>query len=631
MRSRSYSLVVAGLVAVAGAIAVGGGDAAVKKCKPTQVALTVAGKRTCVPRATFRPTAAPVSEAAAFVRDALSRPTSVTRKRDKRRVVLRPAPAALTRLATAKTAELEAAARVAVQAALTAKTNARARTHGAPGVTITNNANGSVTGSATESFSSGGNTASITLEVTGRIADGAVAIDFGVGVTTQSAEGLITTVGVTAKDFTSSSTASCPTADGAIRLDDKWDVTVRKSDTARQGNTTLGTVRTGGASKGKVTATARMSPDAKLTPFPFAITQTLDVAVSTQILGFVSTQTRTVATGSLSGTIDPSSGQIAGGAAKVNVVFTGPGDAASVVRAKVSARIEMEKSLRETAGRLLKSAQAVEKRARDGECTKIVFNPTTPGDLPPNGNVNVGSRLETKAGEKVPQVKWTASAAKGSVSPASSPNAEPSWSVTGAAEGPETANIPVRAVSAAGISEVPWIGGQAFPRTYSGSASLRFAAGSSVDNWAGNFTWVRSSIQQNPDKSQLARYTLTSGTVNSYTHETTVATGVCRGQAAGSSGNVVFGDLEIFVDAAGAWRSAFVVDIDVADFPVTCPPPLPEIILPAKSVLNSRQSPGFVLRPMTAGGPIAATNVTDVGIVNPAISSIASWSLQPGS
>lgn len=272
----------------------------------------------------------------------------------------------------------------------------------------------------------------------------------------------------------------------------------------------------------------------------------------------------------------------------------------------------------------------MEKRAQDGECTKLIFNPATPGDLAPNGNVNVTSRLETIAGESVQKVKWTATATKGSVSPANASTAQPSWTITGAADGPEVARIPVRAVSPAGISELPWVGGLTFPPSYSGSVSLRTDFNGLVEDWQGTFTWVRSSIQQNPGKTQLVRYVLSAGTVSAFTASLSTGSAVCTGGSTGQSGAVVFGDLEILVDPAGAWRSAFQVDVDAADFPLTfMPPPSPPLPHAAKAVLNSRQMPGSLLRPMTAAGPISATNVTDVGPVTVLLST-ASWNLQPG-
>ena len=84
MGIRGRGLFVLGFVALAAIIlaVADGGAAAVKKCKSTQVALTVSGKRTCVSRVQFRPTRSPKSEAVAFVSDALARPINATRKRD---------------------------------------------------------------------------------------------------------------------------------------------------------------------------------------------------------------------------------------------------------------------------------------------------------------------------------------------------------------------------------------------------------------------------------------------------------------------------------------------------------------------------------------------------------------------
>lgn len=630
-RRLGYGVLAVALIAALSLFAVGSASTAVKKCRASQVRMTVAGQRTCVSRARFRPAAVPRSQMTAAVADFLSRPIVVTRRSNRRRVVLRSVSPVLARRATATTAELEVMATAAVRRALQPATSARAgaRTHADAGVTISRGGDGSVSGRVSQTVSSGGDSATVTVNLAGRNVGGEAVIDVGVDVTVTTNGGVTVGAGFTIKDITRSpGVATCPTADGKIRLDDRWGGAARKSE--KFGN--LGTFRSAASVDGSVKSTAQMGPDAKLVPFPFTVTSRFDVAVSTQALAFIDRRSRAVATGSLSGTIDPASGQISGGAASVNVTVTGlTGNDAVAMRA--SLRIEMEKTLRNTAGGILKSAKDVEQRAQSGKCTRLIFDPATPGTLAPNGAVTVSSRLEAvNGGGPVTKVKWTASATKGAVSPANSTAERPSWSITGAATGPETAHIPVRAVSPAGISETPWVGQLAFPPSYSGTVSLSRDLGGQVETWTGSFTWTRTSVQEGANRSQIARYTLVSSSVAPYNARVPSVSGFCTGGRTAPSGTVVFGDLEINLDAGGAWTSAFVVDVDVDDFAITCPPGDPPFsgLYPAKSFLNSRQMPGSQLRPMPAAGVIAATAVADVGLPGVMLST-ASWNLQPGS
>lgn len=266
----------------------------------------------------------------------------------------------------------------------------------------------------------------------------------------------------------------------------------------------------------------------------------------------------------------------------------------------------------------------IEKKAREGGCTNLVFVPGSPAQLAPNASKSVGVELETTPGKVTVQtVRWAAVAPKGSVSPGTSKAAQPTLAVKGAAKGPQTAVVNVKAVSPAGISRGTWIGvskEEAFPLTYRGTVTRTSdLATITTEKWTATVTYTRTGQQTNPDGTKQAAYDLTAASVESHTGE-----GACSWGTSDASPTIKAGDIEIRVDKAGKWTSAFLVDLELKQASVSCPP-LPPAPFTPKSFLLSAEG-GLTLRPMAPRGPIEASNVADVG----PIQATASWKLTPG-
>jgi hypothetical protein len=341
------------------------------------------------------------------------------------------------------------------------------------------------------------------------------------------------------------------------------------------------------------------------------------------VLAFFSARSRVVANGTMSGTMNPQTGQISG--ASVSTTVRSSGFGGDTGAAEASFRGTLEKMMNEEGGRVLKGLREVEARARGGACTTLVLDPASPAALRPKATTRVGARLETnEGGTRVPTVRWSAVAAKGSVTPATSKAPEPKLSVTGAGSGPDTARIAVKAVSPAGISTGTWVAiDEQFPASYSGTVSFSGSLGGGLsETWQGIFTYTRTSQVTNPDGSRQALYALTGASVASH-----AGSGTCTWNS-GPGGTIKAGDVEIQVSAAGGWRSALLVDIEMPAVPFSCPP-APTTTGTPKAFLNSRTVTAG-LRPMEPGGAIVGTNVTDTQatVVQP---STASWNLAPGS
>jgi len=285
----------------------------------------------------------------------------------------------------------------------------------------------------------------------------------------------------------------------------------------------------------------------------------------------------------------------------------------------------LEKITNEEGGRVLKGLRAVETKARGGGCTTLVLTPSSPSALGPKASKNVVARLETKDGATaVRTVRWAAVAAKGSVSPSTSKAAEPTVAVKGAAAGPETARIDMRAVSPAGISEGPWVGtADQFPASYAGTVSYTGSLGVITETWQGAFTYAGASVTTNPDGSLRAVYPLSGATVQSHT-----GSGECA-WTSGPGGTIHGGDLVISVDAAGAWTSALLINVVMPTVQRTCQN-LPSGPIEPLAALNTRALAGSSLRAMSPSGGISGNGVTDT--LNAAVlPATASWDFAPGS
>ena len=515
-------------------------------------------------------------------------------------------------------ADMIAALRAAQGRPATARENAVTVT----GVTVgtpTVNADGSasISGSISASLDGPGN---VTVDVgISANTNGALGVDFNLSF--DGADGARSSRGFAIKSVLSKPRQECPSATGEIRYEDRFAGSIRSSESFDSARVKLGTVREATTVEVGSKATATMGPDARLKPFTFSVNSSIDYSRSAQVLAFFQSRTRVVGSGTMSGTMNPASGQISGASVATKVRSSGFGnDGAS---AEGAFRAVLEKMMNDEGGRVLKGFREVETRARAGECTQIVFAPGSSA-LAPKATADVVARLETKkGGDLVKTVRWAAVAAKGSVAPTTSKVAQPTLAVKGAPAGPETARITVRAVSPAGISTGVWVGtDQEFPPSYSGTASYSSTSAGLTETWQGTVTYARASQTTNPDGSRVGLYSLSAASL------TQTGSGTCS-WSSGPGGTIVAGDIEILIDPAGAWKSAILVDVLMPTVPVSCPPVPPMAATTLKAFLNSRTVTAG-LRPMAASGPIVATNATDT-LATTVLPSTSSWSLTPGS
>ena len=257
---------------------------------------------------------------------------------------------------------------------------------------------------------------------------------------------------------------------------------------------------------------------------------------------------------------------------------------------------------------MLAKLKEIEKKAREGGCTHLVFVPGSPAELAPNASKSVAVSLETTPGNVTVQtVRWAAVAAKGSVSPTTSRDAKPTLAVKGAAKGPQTAAVNVKAVSPAGISQGTWIGqsDEAFPPCLPRHATLTSELGPITEKWTATVTYARTGQKTNPDGTKQAAYDLTAASVGTHT-----GAGICSVEHVGREPD---DQGRRHRDPGGRGGQ---VDVGVPPRPAaeerhdSCPPAPPAPFTP-KSFLQSGAGGSKSLRPMAPRGPIEASNVTD--------------------
>lgn len=592
-----------------------------KRGCPAGKALSVVnGARSCIPAARIKARPVRTTRTADFVATGLAGPPVRSLLRGGRPVP-QIIPARLARLLAARYPGAEAALTTAARTALAARQTSRAHAvtvrQSAPTVTI--KPNGTVAGSASISATDGASSVTLDLGITGSSTDG---FGFSVDLTADTPAGSAS-AGGSISDLGTGANPDCPTATGDVRIEHRMRGQKRSSETFRAGPATLGTVRQATTVTLASQASPTMNKDARLTPFPFSVTVTLDHSRTAQALAFIQSRARAVVRGTLTGTMDPATGAISGGS--TSITARASGFAADDATSTAQVRAIAERMLKDETGRLLQSARDVEDRARAGKCTRLVFDPESPGALDPDASRAVTPRLQHGATlADIGTVRWQATAQKGTVSPASSSDAKPSLTVKAASEGPETARITVRATSPAGISEGTWTGKEEdFPLTYSGTASQTqsfIAPAAYAEGWQGSLTYTRTSQQRFPDGTRTALYALTSARIDQF-----AGTGGCTFTAP-AGGVVRAGDIEILVDPQGRWTTAVLADVEMPTVSMTCTPAPPSDYLP-KAFMNTRTVAG-ALRPMPRRGTIEGTAVTDTAgsALNP---TTATWRLVP--
>ncbi len=613
------------LPALAALVVVGGPlqAAPAKACSKGKVLRVTNGAKACVSAKAFRQRPTTITPATAQLQRALDSPVKLRLRSGKvvQSVLPRSLAKAVLRAYPALEADMIAALRDAQAHPATARENAVTATALRLG-TPTVNADGSgwsISGSISASLDGPGNVV-VDIGISGNT-NGAMGIDLNLSF--DGADGARSSRGFTIKDVLSKPRQECPSATGAIRFENRFGGGSRSSETFGSKRVKLGTVRQATTFDMSSQATATMGPDARLKPFTFSVSSSTDYARTAQVLAFFGSQTRVVATGTMTGTMNPQNGQISGASVSTKVRSSGFGnDGAS---AEGAFRAALEKIMNEEGGRVLKGLREVETRARAGECTTLVLTPGSSA-LAPKATANVVARLDTKkGGDLVRTVRWAAVAAKGSVAPTTSKVDQPTLAVKGAAAGPETARITVKAVSPAGISTGTWVGtDEEFPPSYSGTVSYTGSLGVINEAWNGTFTYARPVATNSSTGGRRAVYALTSATVQSH-----VGSGECS-WTSGPGGTINGGELVIQVDTAGAWTSALMVNVVLPSVERTCLTlTLPPTIEPLAAV-NTRALAGSALRTMTPSGTIAGNGVTDT-LTAALLPATASWSLAPGS
>ncbi len=612
------------LAALAALVVVGASSQAApaKACPKGKVLRVTNGAKACVSAKAFRQRPTTITPATAQLQRALDGPVKLRLRSGKVvQSVLPPSLAkAVLRAYPALEADMIATLRDAQARPATARANAITVTPGYVSP-VTVNADGSKSVSANISMASDG-PGNLVVDLGLKAnTNGALSIDLNLSF--DGADGARSSRGFTIRDLISKPRQECPSPTGEIRYEDRFGGGFRSSETFGSKRVKLGSIREATTTDVSSQATATMGPDARLKPFTFSVSSSIDWVRHGDVFIF-QRYLRVVGSGTMTGTMNPQNGQISGASVSTKVRSSGFGnDGAS---AEGQFRAALEKIMNEKGGRVLKGLREVETRARAGECTTLVLTPGSSA-LAPKATANVVARLETKkGGDLVRTVRWAAVAAKGSVVPTTSKAAQPTLAVKGAAAGPVTAQINVKTVSPAGISTGTWVGTdeEEFPNSYSGPVSYAGSLGPTLsESWQGTFTYTRTSQATHPDGTRQALYALTpSATVQSHT-----GSGACT-WSAGPGGTIKAGSLEIQVDGAGSWTSAFLIDILMPTVPMSCPPAptVPNSTL--KAFLSSYSMAGG-LRPMSPNGPFIGNNVTIMGVDG--LAATASWNLAPGS
>ena len=158
-----------------------------------------------------------------------------------------------------------------------------------------------------------------------------------------------------------------------------------------------------------------------------------------------------------------------------------------------------------------------------------------------------------------------------------------------------------------------------FPGTYAGTVSQTESTFGITLDWAGSFTYTRTSSKVNPDGSRDALYTLTAASVGKFDES-----GTCSTSTSSTSPTIRAGDLEIVVSPTGSWTYGIQADTRLPDTTHVCPPGMASPFTPI-TFFNSRSVTG-TLAPMQPASVIAGGGALTV----PFTTGTASWSLTPG-
>ncbi len=471
-------------------------------------------------------------------------------------------------------------------------------------------------------------------------ADGRAVGDVEVGLTRQDQSGI--TKGDTIRATILGGDADyCPSGTGEIRYAKPYSLSQTGTFSQQFGPINSGTVTTVRSASGNSTGLGRLSTQATLEPIPFKVTVNSSLSLRGSglagvLAGVLGAQFSMKATAVASGTINPATGAISR-SARFDVRTSGTGDAA---KRATAAKLALDEA-RSIIGTQYAHFKAVEKRARDGECTRLDFSPAAGAAVGPGATIPVKASLDLKSsGQNVPApVSWTMTPVVGGVSPTSGTANGMDTTVTGAAPvSGTTARIMYRAVSRAGISTGEWTGVDSpFPATYTGTLEYQHMIPSPQTTFTGaaTVTYRLGTVNTLPDGMKIAIYSVEASNVTSIGQTSTVpsvptdCTFTYGPLAPGAPQTLETSDVEIQVTPPGVWSAAVKLGVDLGDRVGTavCPGFPTAWDVNPKFLLNTR-TPTGALRAMDPKGEIVGVGVPDtLGNVG---TGSASWNLQPG-
>jgi hypothetical protein len=318
-----------------------------KKCAKGKVTRVTNGKRACVPAARYRQRGKPPSPGAAMIRDSLTGTPPGLRQRNGK-ALPRVIPPRLAAQAAAAYPKVESKLAADVRAAQAQKSVARSHEVTVTDTALTRNADGSMSGKIGMTVTGGGSTLDAAISLTGHPTTGT--LDVGIDVSSTSASGDRVTKGLAFRDLLGDKSPKCPSGRGEMQVTGGLDATVRSEERFGGRRVNLGTVRETTTPVVKSSARAGVGADGRLQPITFTVSASLDYSRTAQALAFLSSRTRVVATGTMTGTIDPTTGQISG--ARISSNVRSSGFDAQQAAAEASYRSAIEKMMGEEVGRL---------------------------------------------------------------------------------------------------------------------------------------------------------------------------------------------------------------------------------------------------------------------------------------
>ncbi len=260
--------------------------------------------------------------------------------------------------------KLESRLLAEVRAAQVGASTARSHEIAVTDTSLTRNADGSATGKIGFGDSQGGTKLEGSMSFTGRPTTGTMDIDIALAVTSPS--GHRVTKGFTIRDLGGGTpTGKCPSADGKLQVAGRSGGGTHSEERFGSDGVHIGTIREGVSINSTEGAQATFDSSGRLQPYTFTLTTSLDYSRTVKGLAFISSQARVAATGTMTGTMDPATGQISG--VSVSTKVRTPGFDSPEVEASYHRAVE--DILRKDAARLREKLRESERQCGRYEVT----------------------------------------------------------------------------------------------------------------------------------------------------------------------------------------------------------------------------------------------------------------------